>query len=159
MMNSRATHDGFHRIPSQIFREFCRQPFSDQSDSKCPSGSIGFAHLPTGPKERPSQQLPHPLRSGFASIRSPQTFSYCTAIFWRSAPPKRRAAFLLGKRKPRIASGAVCLDAGKYEQMGLPTQENREIRSSGGGGDDSVRSTVARWYDFREPGGYLGNVG
>ena len=49
----------------------------------------------------------------------------------------------------------VRLDAGKYEQMGLPTQENREIRSSGGGGNDSVPSTVARWYDFREPGGYL----
>ena len=57
------------------------------------------------------------------------------------------------------AAGEVCLDAGKYERMGLPTQENREIRSSGGGGDDSVLSTVARWYDFREPGGYLGNVG
>ena len=43
--------------------------------------------------------------------------------------------------------------------MGLPTQENREIRSSGGGGNYSVPSTVARLYDFREPGGYLGNVG
>ncbi len=32
----------------------------------------------------------------------------------------------------------VRLDAGKYEQMGLPTQENREIRSSGGGGNDFV---------------------
>ncbi|MDP6687871.1 MAG: hypothetical protein QF384_00075, partial [Alphaproteobacteria bacterium] len=40
-----------------------------------------------------------------------------------------------------------------------PTQENREIRLSGGRENDLVPSTVARWYDFREPGGYLGNVG
>jgi hypothetical protein len=43
--------------------------------------------------------------------------------------------------------------------MGFPTQENREIRLSGGRENDLVPSTVARWYDFREPGGYLGNVG
>ena len=43
--------------------------------------------------------------------------------------------------------------------MGFRTQENREIRSSDGGGNGSVPSTVARWYDFREPRGYLGNVG
>jgi hypothetical protein len=41
----------------------------------------------------------------------------------------------------------------------FPTQENREIRLSGGRENDLVPSTVARWYDFREPGGYLGNVG
>ena len=56
-------------------------------------------------------------------------------------------------------TGGVCLNGGKPVQMGLPTQENREIRSSGGGGNYSVPSTVARLYDFREPGGYLGNVG
>ncbi len=56
-------------------------------------------------------------------------------------------------------TGGVCLNVGKPVQMGLPTQENREIRSSGGGGNYSVPSTVARLYDFREPGGYLGNVG
>jgi hypothetical protein len=43
--------------------------------------------------------------------------------------------------------------------MGFPTQENREIRLSGGRENNLVPSTVARWYDFREPGGYLGNVG
>ena len=43
--------------------------------------------------------------------------------------------------------------------MGFPTQENREIRLSGGRENDLVPSTVARWYDFREPGGYVGNVG
>jgi hypothetical protein len=53
----------------------------------------------------------------------------------------------------------VRLDAGKYGQMGFRKQENREIRSSGGGGNYSVPSTVARLYDFREPGRYLGNVG
>lgn len=42
--------------------------------------------------------------------------------------------------------------------MGFRKQENREIRSSGGGGNDFVPLTVARWYDFREPGSYLGNV-
>lgn len=50
------------------------------------------------------------------------------------------------------------LDAGKYGQMGFRKQENREIRSSGGGGNDFVPLTVARWYDSREPSGYLGNV-
>ena len=43
--------------------------------------------------------------------------------------------------------------------MGFPTQENREIRLSGDRENDLVPSTVARWYDFRKPGGYLGNVG
>jgi len=43
--------------------------------------------------------------------------------------------------------------------MGFPTQENREIRLSGGRENDLVPSTVARCYDFREPGDYLGNVG
>jgi hypothetical protein len=47
----------------------------------------------------------------------------------------------------------------KKGQMGFPTQENREIRLSGDRENDLVPSTVARWYDFREPGGYLGNVG
>ncbi len=56
-------------------------------------------------------------------------------------------------------TGGVCLNVGKPVQMGLPAQENREIRSSGGGENYSVPSTVARLYDFREPGGYLGNVG
>ena len=56
-------------------------------------------------------------------------------------------------------TGGVCLNGGKPVQMGLPAQENREIRSSGGGGNYPVPSTVARLYDFREPGGYLGNVG
>ena len=56
-------------------------------------------------------------------------------------------------------TGGVCLNVGKPVQMGLPTQENREIRSSGGGGNDSVPSMVARWCDFRQPGDYLGNVG
>ena len=40
--------------------------------------------------------------------------------------------------------------------MGFPTQENREIRLSGGRENDLVPSTVARWYDFCEPGGYQG---
>ena len=39
-------------------------------------------------------------------------------------------------------TGGVCLNVGKPVQMGLPTQENREIRSSGGGGNYSVRR---RW--------------
>ncbi len=56
-------------------------------------------------------------------------------------------------------TGGVCLDDGKYGQMAFRAQENRKIRSSGGGGNYSVPSTVARLYDFREPGGYLGNVG
>ncbi len=47
----------------------------------------------------------------------------------------------------------------KKRQMGFPIQENREIRLSGDRENDLVLSTVARWYDFREPGGYLGNVG
>ena len=56
-------------------------------------------------------------------------------------------------------TGEVRLNGGKYGQMGFRKQEIREIRSSGGGGNDPVHSTVARWYDFREPRGYLGNVG
>jgi hypothetical protein len=47
----------------------------------------------------------------------------------------------------------------KKRQMGFPIQENREIRLSGDRENDLVPSTVAQWYDFREPGGYLGNVG
>jgi hypothetical protein len=43
--------------------------------------------------------------------------------------------------------------------MGFPTQGNREIGLSGGRENNLVPSTVARWYDFREPGGYLGNAG
>jgi hypothetical protein len=50
----------------------------------------------------------------------------------------------------------VRLDAGKYGQMSFRKQENRENRSSGGGGNESASSTVARWYDFREPEGYCG---
>ncbi|MDC0033937.1 hypothetical protein OAJ57_05195 [Alphaproteobacteria bacterium] len=42
--------------------------------------------------------------------------------------------------------------------MGFPIQENRKIRLSGGRENDLVPSTVERLYDFREPGGYLGNV-
>ena len=57
------------------------------------------------------------------------------------------------------ATREVRLDAGKYGQMAFRKQEDREIRSSGGGGNDPVPLTVARWYGFREPGGYLGNVG
>ena len=56
-------------------------------------------------------------------------------------------------------TGGVGLNGGKPVQMGLPTQENREIRPSGDGGNYSFPSTAARLYDFREPGGYLGNVG
>ena len=47
----------------------------------------------------------------------------------------------------------------KKGQMGFPTQENREIRLSGDRENDLVPSTVVWWYDFRETGGYLGNVG
>lgn len=43
--------------------------------------------------------------------------------------------------------------------MGFPTQENREIRLSGGRENDLFPAMVAQWYDFRELGGYLGNVG
>ncbi|MDP7426331.1 MAG: hypothetical protein QF394_13055, partial [Rhodospirillales bacterium] len=55
-------------------------------------------------------------------------------------------------------AGEICLDGGKYGKMTFRKQENREIRSSGGGGNDFVPLTVARWYDSREPSGYLGNV-
>jgi hypothetical protein len=74
----------------------------------------------------------------------------------RPRPAPAQAGDIDGQVKP---TGGVCLNVGKPVQMGLPTQENREIRSSGGGGNYSVPSTVARLYDFREPGGYLGNVG
>ena len=59
----------------------------------------------------------------------------------------------------KTAQRAIDRDAGKYGQMGFRKQENREIRSSGGSGNDSIPSTVARKYDFGESGGYLGNVG
>jgi hypothetical protein len=38
----------------------------------------------------------------------------------------------------------VRLDDDKIGQMDSPKQENREIRSSGGGGNDPIPSTVAR---------------
>ena len=43
--------------------------------------------------------------------------------------------------------------------MGFRKQGNREIKSSGDNGIDSVISTLAPWYDFRERGGYLENIG
>ena len=56
-------------------------------------------------------------------------------------PLRRRSRESDGKEK---ATREVRLDAGKYGQMGFRKQENREIRSSGGGGNDSIPSTVAR---------------
>ncbi len=62
-------------------------------------GSRGAARSPAHRRpleRRPSSgpNMPHQLRSRFASIRSPQTFSYYTTSFRRPALPNRRAAFL-----------------------------------------------------------------
>jgi hypothetical protein len=43
--------------------------------------------------------------------------------------------------------------------MAFQTQEKRKITASAGCGENSVPSTMVRWYDFHEPRGYLGNLG
>ena len=66
-------------------------------------------------------------------------------------------------------TGEVCLDGEKWERCVLmarkmtewPSKRGRisKIRPSDGCGRDAVLLAVERWYDFRELGAYLGNVG
>ncbi len=51
--------------------------------------------------------------------------------------PKTRSS--VGRVDGQVkTTGGVCLNGGKPVQMGLPAQENREMRSSGGGGNYAV---------------------